>query len=85
MYAQINEIVKESCMSKKEIAGKIGKQPSWLVKILGGGQNITLRSLKQIADALDHTVHICFIPNNLAKTEKVITSNKHNEKYVVSF
>lgn len=50
--------LQEQNMSKKELAEKLGKTKGYVSQILGGGRNLTLRTIADVADALSCRAHI---------------------------
>lgn len=49
--------------TRAALAGRLDKSPGFVTQILSGDRNLTLRTLADVADALDSTVRIRICPN----------------------
>ncbi|MEV8473889.1 helix-turn-helix transcriptional regulator [Streptomyces sp. NPDC051173] len=58
--ASLAGLVAERGMSRKELADRMGVSPGRVSQILSGDENLTLRSLAAVAEALDVSVEISF-------------------------
>ncbi|MGW1072187.1 helix-turn-helix domain-containing protein [Streptomyces sp. NPDC002537] len=58
--ASLAGLVAERGMSRKELADRMGVSPGRVSQILSGDENLTLRSLAAVADALDVCVEVSF-------------------------
>ena len=56
IVVRINQILKSKGWSQKELASKIGKNPSEINKWLKGEHNFTLRSLAKLQAELEETI-----------------------------
>ena len=55
-----------SGLSKKDFSKKAGIKPSYLTRVLRGEQNLSLRTLVKLADAVDARVEISFPQKNVS-------------------
>ena len=53
-------------MSKADLAREIGKSPAYVTKLLRGDANLTIKSMVQLATAVDGSLHIHIANNNAA-------------------
>ena len=49
--------LEDECVSQKELATRLGRSKSFVSQVLGGGRNLTLRTISDIAEALDYRPH----------------------------
>lgn len=56
LVVRINQILKAKELTKKDLAEKLGKQPSEISKWLNGEHNFTLRSLAKLSAELGETL-----------------------------
>ena len=56
LVVRIHQLLKEKNLSQKELAEKMGKQPSEISKWLSGAHNFTLRSLAKLSAELGELV-----------------------------
>ncbi|WKK20836.1 helix-turn-helix domain-containing protein [Streptomyces olivoreticuli] len=68
--ASLAGLVAERGMSRKELADRMGVSPGRVSQILSGDENLTLRSLAAVAEALEVGVEVCFFEQ---------TSTEHRE------
>lgn len=54
----IARLMEEQRVSRAELARKIEKTPAFITKLLNGDNNFTLRTLSDVAFAMDRSVHI---------------------------
>lgn len=52
----------DSGLTKTELAGRLGKTKGFVSQVLGGGGNLTLRTLADLSGALDCRVHVLLEP-----------------------
>lgn len=58
----ICKAMEEQGISKSELAKKMGKQPSWLSRILGANHNLTFLTAVEIASTLNMELNISWKP-----------------------
>lgn len=58
----IARALKEVQITQSELAERLGKTKGFVSQILGGGRNLTLRTLSDVSDALGCTVHVEIFP-----------------------
>jgi transcriptional regulator with XRE-family HTH domain len=56
----------QSGMKRSELAAKLGVSKGFVSQVLGGGRNLTLRTIADVADALDCTVRVDVSPRPMA-------------------
>lgn len=49
-------------ITRVELANRLGKSKSFVSQLFGGGRNLTLRTVADVADALGHSVRIVIRP-----------------------
>jgi transcriptional regulator with XRE-family HTH domain len=54
--------LENSGLTKTELAGRLGKTKGFVSQVLGGGSNLTLRTLADLSGALDCRVHVQLEP-----------------------
>lgn len=54
--------LKEVEMTQSELAERLGKTKGFVSQILGGGRNLTLRTLSDVADALECSIQVEIFP-----------------------
>jgi transcriptional regulator with XRE-family HTH domain len=54
-------VMSENNISRSELAKRLGKSRAFVTQILSGGRNLTLRTLSDVADALDCRTRITMI------------------------
>lgn len=64
MVVRINQLLKEKGYSQKDLAEKLGKNPSEISKWLNGDHNFTLRSVAKLEAELGET--ILYVPRRVA-------------------
>ena len=57
-------------LSQKDLAERLGKKPSFISQCLSGQQNMTIRTIHDIARAMGCRLEIKFIPLELLKVDK---------------
>lgn len=50
---RLTEALQETGVTKAELARRLGRTPGFVSQVLGGGRNLTLRTIADIAVALD--------------------------------
>lgn len=50
---RLTEALQETGVTKAELARRLGRTPGFVSQVLGGGRNLTLRTISDIAVALD--------------------------------
>jgi len=74
--ASLAGLLAERGMSRKELADCIGVSPGRVSQILSGDENLTMRSLAAVADALDLRVDISFREPTPAEVREPATSRQ---------
>lgn len=69
LVVRINQLLREKGITKKELAEKMGKNPSEISKWLSGEHNFTLRSLAKLSAELGEP--LLEVPKRKAQTEFV--------------
>jgi transcriptional regulator with XRE-family HTH domain len=62
------ELLEAQGIERKELARRLGKTKGFVTQILSGERNMTLRSLADLAYALDHRVELRYAPLSAART-----------------
>lgn len=52
----LSDAMDRAQMSQSQLASRLGKTPGFVSQILSGGRNLTLRTLADVADAMDSVV-----------------------------
>lgn len=52
VVARIHELMDERDLTQKELAEEVGKTPSYVSRVLGGGVNLTLETIAEFEEAL---------------------------------
>lgn len=78
----LSRLLEEVGLSKTELARRLGKTKGFVSQILAGGRNLTLRTIADVADALDYRIHIEFSKNQ--KEEQVESTNPIGELRMIS-
>lgn len=71
---EIWAVLKEEKISKVDLAAKLGKSKAFVTQVLDGSRNMTLRTLADIASALDRKVCISLRPHHESHPWKDIGS-----------
>ncbi len=50
---RVAELRRQRGLSQEALAGLLDRDPRWLARIEAGGQNVTIRTLVRLANALD--------------------------------
>ncbi|MDP8244803.1 MAG: helix-turn-helix transcriptional regulator [Candidatus Hinthialibacter antarcticus] len=74
----ICKAMEEQRISKSELAKKMGKQPSWLSRILGAEHNLTFLTAVEIAMALDMNLKVSWKPTKQAASKSSSKNGKQN-------
>ena len=78
----LSEALTEAGITKTELADRLGKTKAFVSQILAGGRNLTLRTIADVADALDGRIHVRYEkPGQMEKEIKVLF-NDHWRKIV---
>jgi transcriptional regulator with XRE-family HTH domain len=56
-------LMKRKNVKQTDLAGRLGKTRAWISKLLHGGQNVTLFTVVEMADALGFDVRVDFVPH----------------------
>lgn len=59
---ELAAVMKARGLNKSRLAEKLGKSRAWLSKLFHGGRNVTIFTVVEIADALDHDVEVRIVP-----------------------
>lgn len=62
--SELARLMEEKGVSKKDLAERMGRSPSWITKILSGENNFQIKTMARVARALGAVVHICLAPEN---------------------
>ena len=57
---KIHDLLKINKVKKTEIAATLGKSPAYVTQVLNGSRNMTLRTISDVAFALNARVHVEF-------------------------
>jgi transcriptional regulator with XRE-family HTH domain len=77
----LSRLLEEVGLSKTELARRLGKTKGFVSQILAGGRNLTLRTIADVADALDYRIHIEF---SNQKEEQLESTNPIEEPRMIS-
>lgn len=58
----IEQLLEESETSRKELADRLGRSKGFVTQILAGDRNMTMRTLADLAFALEHRVKMVAVP-----------------------
>lgn len=58
----ISELIEDYGVSRKELAEKLGRSKGFVTQVLSGDRNMTLRTLSDLAFALEHRVNVAAAP-----------------------
>jgi transcriptional regulator with XRE-family HTH domain len=58
----ICELMQQQGISRKDLADRIGRTRGFISQVLNGSQNMTLRTLADLAYALDHRIQLTAVP-----------------------
>jgi transcriptional regulator with XRE-family HTH domain len=58
----LGDALRSARVSKTELAERLGRSKSFVSQVLGGGRNLTLRTLADVADALGCRVRVLLAP-----------------------
>ncbi|GGR87328.1 hypothetical protein GCM10010252_27590 [Streptomyces aureoverticillatus] len=64
--ASIAGLLEERAISRTQLADRMGVSPGRVSQILSGDENLTLRSLANIAESLDIGIEVHFVDSPLA-------------------
>jgi transcriptional regulator with XRE-family HTH domain len=62
--------LRTSGLTQSELAGRLGKSKGFVSQILGGGRNLTIGTLADVAGALGCKVHVQLRPRISVKSEQ---------------
>jgi len=62
------ELLEAQGIERKELARRLGKTKGFVTQVLSGERNMTLRTLADLAFALDHRFELRFAPLSAART-----------------
>jgi transcriptional regulator with XRE-family HTH domain len=82
LVVYINQLLREKNLSQKELADKLGKQPSEISKWLSSEHNFTLRSLAKLSAELGEP--LLKVPKRKKQSLFIYTSNRSVRTFTVS-
>lgn len=80
LVIRINELLTEKNISRKEIAERLGKQPSEISRWLNGEHNFTLRSLAKLSAELGE--NLLEVPERKPQTTFITACRLSERQYV---
>jgi ribosome-binding protein aMBF1 (putative translation factor) len=66
----LSEALEQAGLSKTELARRLGKSKGFVSQLLAGGRNLTLRTLADVADALDCRVQFKVVGKMSFETDR---------------
>jgi transcriptional regulator with XRE-family HTH domain len=75
------ELLEKEQVSRKELADRLGKSKGFVSQLLGGGRNLTLRTVADILHVLGYKVSL--IPKKLREKSNIIEIQTSRNRYVM--
>lgn len=74
----ISDVLQEAEMTRADLARAIGKTPGYVSKVLGGSENLTVRTMNTIAAGLELAVRVRLEPRDMQPTARVTAPQEHS-------
>lgn len=77
----LSQTLEKEGITKKELADRLGKTKGFVSQVLAGGRNLTLRTVADIADALECRIRIDCEQLQQKKEETMVSLNANGRKF----
>lgn len=76
----LSQALNQGGITKKDLAARLGKTKGFVSQLLAGGRNLTLRTIADVADALDCRIRIQCENRQIREDETRISFNAYSHK-----